>query len=125
MASLSTLGALMAAMSAVASAANATFFPTMNMTDTDGNLIQAHGGDIIQSQSGDDSAWYWFGEDKSGETTSGSFQAVNCYTSTDFATWDFVGAALSPVAGSNISDTSVVERPKVIYNDKNDEYIMW
>ena len=104
---------------AVANAANATFFPTMNMTDTDGNLIQAHGGDIIQSANG--SSWYWFGEDKTDETTSGHFQAVNCYTSSDFASWDFAGPVLSPQAGTNISSDSVVERPKVLYNDKNDE----
>jgi len=122
MAPLQRLGALLAATTALlgeANAANATFFPTMNMTDTDGNLIQAHGGDIIQSANG--SSWYWFGEDKTGETTSGTFQAVNCYSSSDFASWDFVGAVLSPQAGTNISNDSVVERPKVLYNDKNDE----
>ncbi|KAI7510133.1 hypothetical protein KC347_g4622 [Hortaea werneckii] len=111
--------------SMVANAANATFYPTMNMTGTDGNLIQAHGGDIIKSQDSDDTSWYWFGEDKTGETTSGHFQAVNCYKSADFSTWEFVGAVLSPIAGTNISSDAVVERPKVIYNDQNQEYVMW
>ncbi|OTA28129.1 hypothetical protein BTJ68_09914 [Hortaea werneckii EXF-2000] len=97
----------------------------MNMTDTNGNLIQAHGGDIIKSQDSDDTSWYWFGEDKTGEATSGHFQAVNCYKSADFSTWEFVGAVLSPIAGTNISSDAVVERPKVIYNDKNQEYVMW
>ncbi|KAK3671345.1 hypothetical protein LTR78_008806 [Recurvomyces mirabilis] len=116
-----------AAATPLAHAANATFFPTLNMTDTSGNLIQAHGGDIIRSSASgsNDTAWYWFGEDKTNETTSGHFQAVNCYKSPDFSSWEFVGPVLSPVSGTNISSDSVVERPKVLYNDLNDEYVMW
>lgn len=55
----------------VASAANATFYPKLNLTDTSGTLIQAHGGAILQSASPDDDNWYWFGEDKTGLTNSG------------------------------------------------------
>lgn len=106
-------------------AANATFYPTGNMTDTSGNVIQAHGGAILQSATNGDKNWYWFGEDKAGETTSGTFQAINCYKSADFATWEYVGAALKPIAGTNISSSSIVERPKVLYNAKNGEYVMW
>jgi hypothetical protein len=36
-----------------------------------------------------------------------------------------VGHVLSPQAGTNISDSQIVERPKVIYNEKNKEYVMW
>jgi len=36
-----------------------------------------------------------------------------------------VGHVLSPQAGTNISDSQIVERPKVIYNEKNEEYVMW
>jgi len=50
---------------------------------------------------------------------------VNCYKSNDFASWTYIGAVLSPIAGTNISSASVVERPKVLYNDKNQEYVMW
>ncbi|KAK4626864.1 hypothetical protein CLAFUW4_04846 [Fulvia fulva] len=102
----------------------ATFFPLINMTDTDGNAIQAHGGNIIQAQDGDGS-WYWFGEDKTGETTSGHFIGVSCYSSPDFTTWTSKGHVLSPQAGTDISDSRIVERPKVLYNDKNSEYVMW
>jgi hypothetical protein len=55
----------------LARAANATFYPKLNMTDTSGTLIQAHGGAILQSASADDDDWYWFGEDKTGLTNSG------------------------------------------------------
>lgn len=92
------------------------------MTDTKGNAIQAHGGDIIK---GTDGSYYWFGEDKTGETTSGHFIGVNCYKSSDFASWEYRGAVLSPQEGTNISSEAVVERPKVIYNEANEEYVMW
>lgn len=95
--------------------------PTINMTDTSGNPIQAHGGDILQQ----DGYFYWFGEDKTGETTSGHFVGVNCYRSADFQSWEHRGAVLTPQENTNISSASVVERPKVLYNDKNDEYVMW
>ena len=106
-------------------AANATIYPLINMTDTDGNSIQAHGGAILKSASSDDSNWYWFGEDKAGETDSGSFIGVNCYRSSDFSSWEAVGHVLEPIPGSKIDSEAVVERPKVIYNDVNDEYVMW
>lgn len=105
-------------------AANATFYPTINMTDTAGDSIQAHGGVILKSASSDDSNWYWFGEDKSGEGNSGSFVGVNCYRSADFAAWERVGHVLEPIAGTQISGDSVVERPKVIFNEENSEYVM-
>lgn len=54
-----------------------------------------------------------------------SFIGVNCYSSSDFVSWERVGHVLSPQAGTNISDSQIVERPKVIYNEKNEEYVMW
>jgi hypothetical protein len=55
----------------LANAANATFYPKLNITDTSGALVQAHGGAILQSASSEDKNWYWFGEDKTGLTNSG------------------------------------------------------
>lgn len=112
-------------LTAVTSAANATFYPKINLTDTSGELVQAHGGAILQSASSNDDNWYWFGEDKTGETSSGTFIGVNCYSSSDLSTWDHVGHVLSPQNGTNISSSRIVERPKVIYNDVNAEYVMW
>lgn len=91
------------------------------MTDTDGNAIQAHGGTIVQASG----QFYWFGEDKSGETTSGHFQAVKCYRSSNLALWEFRSAVLQPIAGTNISSDCIIERPKVLYNEKNNEYVIW
>ena len=111
--------------SLTAYAADATFYPTINMTDTAGDPIQAHGGAILHSASNGDANWYWFGEDKTGETTSGHFIGVNCYRSPDFSAWEPVGHVLTRKADTNISSDSIVERPKVLYNAKNDEYVMW
>lgn len=63
--------ATLAACTSLASAANATFYPKINLTDTSGTLVQAHGGAILRSASSDDDHWYWFGEDKTGKTNSG------------------------------------------------------
>lgn len=63
----------------LASAANATFYPKINLTDTENNLIQAHGGAILRSASSDDNNWYWFGEDKTGLTNSGRSVNISEY----------------------------------------------
>ncbi|KAH9854104.1 galactan 1,3-beta-galactosidase [Lenzites betulinus] len=87
--------------------------------DTSGNAIQAHGAGILKVGS----TFYWFGEDKS--HNSALFKAVSCYSSTDLVSWTRHNDALSPVAGTMISTSNVVERPKVVFNTKNSEYVMW
>lgn len=75
------------------------------------------------------STFYWFGEDK--VLDSALFHAVSCYTvncilyswivyvpyvarqqSTDLVTWARQNDALSPISGTMISTSNVVERPK-------------
>ncbi|KAI0670505.1 galactan 1,3-beta-galactosidase [Trametes maxima] len=87
--------------------------------DTSGNPIQAHGAGIFKVGS----TFYWLGEDKS--HNGASFKAVSCYSSTDLVKWARHNDALSPVSGTMISNTNIVERPKVIFNSKNSEYVMW
>jgi len=53
------------------------------------------------------------------------FNKSSCYTSTDLVTWTRQNDALTPISGTMISDTNVVERPKVIFNEQNQEYVMW
>jgi hypothetical protein len=64
-------------------------------------------------------------EGRSNSRLHSSFIGVNCYRSSDFVSWERVGHVLSPQAGTNISSSQIVERPKVIYNEKNKEYVMW
>ncbi|KAI0664932.1 galactan 1,3-beta-galactosidase [Cubamyces menziesii] len=87
--------------------------------DTSGNSIQAHGAGILKVGS----TFYWFGEDKS--HNSALFKAVSCYSSTDLVNWSRHNDALSPISGTMISTSDVVERPKVLFNSKNSEYVMW
>ena len=88
--------------------------------DDQGKLINAHGPGIIFSQN----KYYWFGE-KRGERTSGG---VNVYSSSDLYNWKQEGLALSPDDADTASDIArgcVMERPKVVFNRKTGQYIMW
>jgi hypothetical protein len=88
--------------------------------DTKGNRIEAHGGGFLKV--GD--TWYWFGEDKSGN--SGTFKAVNCYASTDLVTWEFRNAVLTRSTATQLNTSDrIIERPKVIYNESTKQYVMW
>lgn len=119
--------------------------------DTDGTEIQAHGGQILPVTQADGSViYYWYGEDKTDgyRTVDGG---VRVYSSTDLYNWKSEGIAMRNLTDKydfeedyfkelyagytdaqkdavllGINDTtSVIERPKVIYNEKNDKYIMW
>ncbi|MBN1605492.1 MAG: family 43 glycosylhydrolase [Polyangiaceae bacterium] len=88
--------------------------------DTDGNRIEAHGGGFILV--GD--TWYWIGEDKSHD--SGNFKGVNCYASEDLVTWEFKNAIITRNTATELNASDrIIERPKVVYNKKNDNYVMW
>lgn len=100
--------------------AHKSFFPGEVWTDANGDTINAHGGGILYT--GD--RYYWFGE-KRGR---GASQGVNVYSSSDLYTWKHEGLALSQHPTDTTSDIArgcVMERPKVIYNDKTRKYVMW
>lgn len=115
------------------------------MYDTNGGLIQAHGGQI--SKWGD--TYYWYGEDKTnGYWTIG----VHLYTSKDLYNWEDQGMVMRTMMDIGEIDTdsyfnelygeltqterqeifrhlnygtSVLERPKVLYNEKTQKYVLW
>jgi Glycosyl hydrolases family 43/GDSL-like Lipase/Acylhydrolase family len=102
--------------------------------DDAGNFINAHGAGVLHF--GDQ--YYLFGEIKKGSTRLVAGQdwedyrvpagGVSCYSSRDLIRWKFEGIALAPVTGdpSNDLDTGrVIERPKVIYNEKTKKFVMW
>ncbi|KAF5338437.1 hypothetical protein D9758_012214 [Tetrapyrgos nigripes] len=90
----------------------AVIVPGATWTDTSGNIIQAHGGGFLKVGS----TFYWFGEDKA--HNSALFSAVSCYTSSDLVSWTRQNDALSPISGTMISTSNIVERPKVLFNSK-------
>lgn len=96
--------------------------------DTDGNNIQAHGGCIIEYNG----VFYWYGENKDADNCPGTRRVdvigVSCYSSTDLLNWKNEGLVLSADKDdpdSPLHTSKVLERPKVIYNEKSEEFIMW
>ena len=103
--------------------------------DTDGNRINAHGGGILFH----DGVYYWYGEIKgdstywnpkvpSWECYRTEAGGVSCYSSKDLVNWKFEGVALAPEMNDSTSElhfSNVLERPKVIYNDKTNKFVMW
>ncbi|SFU56159.1 Glycosyl hydrolases family 43 [Pustulibacterium marinum] len=105
----------------VAVAQQTSFTPGAIWKDTDGNHINAHGGGML-FQNG---VYYWYGEHKG--TSSKANVGVNVYSSTDIYNWKKEGVALSvsKKKSSEITKGCVIERPKVIYNQKTKTYVMW
>ncbi|TFK40885.1 glycosyl hydrolase [Crucibulum laeve] len=75
--------------------------PGATWTDTSGNVIQAHGGGILKA------GW------------------VDLLLSSDMVSWTRQNDALTPISGSMISTSNIVERPKVLFNKVTSEYVMW
>ncbi len=144
------------------------------MYDTNGNKIQAHGGQIQKFTVNGETKYFWYGEDK----TDGQdpVTGVHLYTSKDLYNWEDEGIALRTIVPGDdydkyseddykadlsvfekddyfkklygeykgqkaddsqysskleetywnlAGDRCVIERPKVIYNEKTDKYVMW
>ena len=117
--------AAMWALSVVATpahAASVTITPAGTWNDNRGTLIQAHGGGITKVGS----TYYWFGEDKTGESSGNAFfQNVPCYSSTDLAHWTFVNNVLTKQSSGDLGPNRIIERPTVIYNSSTSQYVMY
>ena len=96
--------------------------------DDAGDPIQAHGGNIIRYEN----KWYWYGEHKGAANTPGlqrvDFIGISCYSSENLLDWHYEGLALkAEEAGSGhmLEPKNVIERPKVVYNKKAKQFVMW
>jgi beta-xylosidase len=72
--------------------------------------------------------YYWYGEHKTeGKAGNLANVGVHCYSSTDLINWRDEGIVLevSDDPQSEIAKGCILERPKVIYNKKNNNYVMW
>lgn len=90
--------------------------------DDRGEHINAHGGGVLYHEG----KYYWFGEHKN-ENSNAALVGINCYSSGDLVNWKYEGVAL-PVSDdpqSEITKGCVMERPKVIYNEKTGKFVMW
>ncbi len=101
------------------------FIPGEEWKDTNGVHINAHGGGVLYHKG----VYYWFGEHKiEGKEGNRAQVGVHCYSSEDLYNWKDEGVALSVMpedSGSDIEKGSIIERPKVIYNEKTKKFVMW
>lgn len=103
---------------------NESFTPGELWKDNNGVHINAHGGGMLC----DNGRYYWFGEHKT-EGSEGNVAnvGVHCYSSDDLYNWKDEGIVLKvdTIEGSPIEKGCILERPKVIYNQKTGKYVMW
>jgi len=105
-----------------------------NLKDNDGNVINAHGAGVLYYNQ----TYYLFGEIKNGKTWLVPGQnwedyrvpagGISCYSSKDLKHWRNLGIALKPTTGKDSSELDtgrVIERPKVLYNEKTKKFVMW
>ncbi|MEE4563965.1 family 43 glycosylhydrolase [Paenibacillus polymyxa] len=93
--------------------------------DTKGKRIQAHGSSVMYV----DGVYYWYGENKE-NTIPGSgvwHNGVNCYSSEDLINWKFEKTILKAPSDVNnpLHPSRIMDRPHIIYNKKNEEFVMW
>lgn len=103
------------------------FRPGDVWNDTDGQPIQAHAGGLLY----DRGIYYWFGENKGAPNTHGGrvdVIGISCYSSPDLIHWKNEGLVLPAVPDDPTHDLHpgrVAERPKVIYNARTKQYVLW
>lgn len=120
------------------------------MYDTNGNPIQAHGGQIQQLTVDGKPRWYWIGEDKTNDYR--PCGGIHMYSSDDLYNWRDEGIVLRTMENPEQFETDpyyntlygsesdeqkdavfvdldknncVMERPKMLYNEKTDKYVIW
>lgn len=103
--------------------------------DTAGRPINAHGGGMLHHEG----TYYWYGENKEGRTWLPEstkewegyrvdITGVRCYSSRDLLSWRDEGLVLKSVPDDPTHDlhpSKVCERPKVIYNPRTKQFVMW
>ncbi|HEY8464110.1 MAG TPA: RICIN domain-containing protein [Bacillota bacterium] len=98
-------------------AADLTITNGTQFRDTNGNIIHAHGGGMIKVNP----YYYWYGEHRD---QGGHFLGVSCYRSTDLVNWEYRGDVLTKYSAAELN-SCWVERPKVMYNPRTGQFVMW
>jgi hypothetical protein len=115
--------------------AQSAFTPGEIWLDTKGKPINAHGGGMLYY----DQTYYWYGENKVGRSWVPEANrewdgyrvdvtGIRCYSSKELHRWKDRGLVLKAVPDDPASDlhpSRVVERPKVAFNPKTREFVMW
>jgi hypothetical protein len=88
--------------------------------DVNGEPVEAHGGGILQVGQ----RYFWYGENH--KLGFGNKTGISAYWSDDLVRWQLVGVVLPKDSlPLRFRDTGVAERPKVIYNPRTKQYVMW
>ena len=108
--------------------------PGEKWKDDKGNFINAHGAGVLFYNG----AYYLYGEIKKGKTRLVPNQSwedyrveaggISCYSSKDLLHWKYQAIALAADKTDPLSDihpSKVIERPKVIYNERTKQFVMW
>lgn len=100
------------------------FRPGEIWKDRQGVAINAHGGGMLRHGG----VYYWFGEHKVAGGVGNTAQVgVHVYASKDLTHWTDKGIALkvSEDPASDLVKGCILERPKVIFNPKTNQFVMW
>jgi hypothetical protein len=100
--------------------------PAKVWLDNRGVPINAHGGGILFHKN----KYYWYGEHKLEGKSEAQFAdgGIHCYSSTDLINWNDEGLVLSVDYRDSTSDLAygcILERPKVVYNEKNRQFVAY
>ena len=91
--------------------------------DVDGNIINASDGGIIYV----DGKYHWYGQALRDATIGNSTIGVVMYESEDLYNWKYEGVILScsDDPDSELYAPMRFERPKIIYNEKTKQFVLW
>ena len=95
--------------------------------DTSGKLIHAHGGQIYEYNS----TFYLIGTTQKENPHYGwTSEGINCYQSTDLISWTFINeifhnTSIKPNDNNIAKPPWKLERPKILYNFKNNNFVLW
>jgi hypothetical protein len=95
--------------------------PGITFTDTDGNLVDAHGGGIIKVCD----TFYLHGEYFLSTTTDNDFNGFSMYSSKDMATWKNEGMILPQQPSGQLGPNRKGERPHIIQCPSTGEYVLY
>lgn len=134
------------------------FAPGEPWTDTSGEVIQAHGGQVVVHEDDEGPIYYWYGKDRSNGY--GNSPGVHGYSSRNLYDWTDEGVVLRTLKTADDLDddpyfvdlyedyddaqreavvrdlltyvdegseetVAILERPKVLYNDATDTWVLW
>lgn len=102
------------------------FSPAKIWSDNKGRPINAHGGGVIFFEG----TYYWYGEHKLEGKSEAQLAdgGIHCYASKDLMHWKDKGVVLGVDFKDSANDLAygcILERPKVVYNQKNKEFVAY